>query len=517
MLTIISAMGLPAVNHLLPIKTSEVKKPSSFAAEPAVQPGQSFEDLLKQQEADRKIKEDYHSEPREIHEYKADKEPVREERQAAKNEEHTPKNESFSKQEEKPVSEDQPARTENQSMSQQDQGKTTDQTTLDQSGKKETMVKTDLSEKPVVTEQALALKVGNEKLEKSSEYKNEHKNQFNAGLKKAGSSLQPANANTENNESASEVKHGTEPDSKKDLKEFIKTENNKQDIPRPTEKLDSNQSLGFLDQNKGKTEKLTSNQETAIQSKQNAIPEKNLENAVQQTKITVKDQAGKLEQHRENLQSQNQNPTPALNQNQHNFTQNGNLNRDQEFQQGQRFNNVSLNEKSSSESNHRSISSESNFIQGLQDKIKTTTVSRETMLDESTRRQVQQQIDAAWNRARFQLRDQKNVTMNTSIYPKEMGRIQLSLSLIDGLLQARFVVDNETVQKEVMDKMQQMAAELSNQGMKLSSFDVDLRQNQENQSDQLFNLNQSAKKAGIQDYQDSAFSMELSNEGVTYA
>ena len=47
MLTIISAMGLPAVNHLLPIKTSEVKKPSSFAAEPAVQPGQSFEDLLK--------------------------------------------------------------------------------------------------------------------------------------------------------------------------------------------------------------------------------------------------------------------------------------------------------------------------------------------------------------------------------------------------------------------------------------------------------------------------------------
>ena len=145
MLTIISAMGLPAVNHLLPIKTSEVKKPSSFAAEPAVQPGQSFEDLLKQQEADRKMKEEYHNEPREIHEYKADKEPVREERQVDKNEEHIPKNESFSKQEEKPVAEDQPARNENQSMSQQDQGKATDQTTLDQSGKKESWLKTSLT------------------------------------------------------------------------------------------------------------------------------------------------------------------------------------------------------------------------------------------------------------------------------------------------------------------------------------------------------------------------------------
>lgn len=510
MLTIISAMGLPAVNHLLPIKTSEVKKTNSFAAEPAVQPGKSFEDLLKQQETDQKIKEDYHNEPREIHEYKAAQEPTREERQPNK-EENNPRNENFIEQDKKAGVNDNSTNSKDQSMTEQNQP--TDENTIDQSGKKESVAKTELNTKPVTAEQTLALKAGTDKLQKEPE----SKNQINAGLKKAGASLQPDKTNIESLETSPKINSGAGTEVEKGLKEFIKTESGKQDIQRPSEKMDSNQSQGFLTQERGKATNLAPNLENSLPSKQNAIPKKNLENAVQQSKITIKDQAGKLEQHRENLLLQNQNPSTPINTNQQSFTQNGNLNRDQDFQQGQRFNSLGVNERSSSESNHRSISSENSFIQGLQDKIKTTTVSRETMVDESTRRQVQQQIDAAWNRARFQLKDQKNVTMNTSIYPKEMGRIQLSLSLIDGLLQARFVVDNETVQKEVMDKMQQMAADLSNQGMKLSSFDVDLRQNQENQSDQLFNLNKSAKKTGVQDYQDSAFSMELSNEGVTYA
>jgi hypothetical protein len=511
MLTIISAMGLPAVNHLLPIKTSELKKNEAFAVEPTVHPAQSFEDMLKQQEQDRKIKDEPYEEPKKIHEYNAKTETNKDNEDSKHFEDKTNAKDT--------VSESKQSNTENQTdiKAKNESGSLSGEKLVYESLERQN----GKSESHIDSKQQTIAKSNIEKSDPSqSDAENqvkgsEKQNSFNSGLKKAGTRVGPEKETTNSINQSTENNH--EMQSEKGLKELIKTRKQDNDLQPLSDKNHTGTEEFSLKTDKLKNHKISGTPQNHTETKQSTNTEKTVENTLQQTAVPVKEQGSKIEQHRETITQQNQNTGIGNNQAQHGFNTSSNLNREHDLQQGQKNTPSFSNEKGLSEANHKPISSESSFLQGLQDKMKSSVVSRETTIDESTRRQVQQQIDAAWNRARFQLKDQKNVTMNTSIYPKEMGRIQLSLSLIDGLLQARFIVDNETVQKEVMDKMQQMATELSNQGMKLSSFDVDLRQNQENQPDNFFNLNRPAKKAGINDYNESALSFELATEGVTYA
>lgn len=91
------------------------------------------------------------------------------------------------------------------------------------------------------------------------------------------------------------------------------------------------------------------------------------------------------------------------------------------------------------------------------------------------RQNIREQIDRVMQRARIQVQQNGNARMSINLYPKEFGRIQVHLTMVDGALQGRMTVDNELIQKEIQDKMNRLADEFREMGMDVESFTVDVR------------------------------------------
>ena len=88
-----------------------------------------------------------------------------------------------------------------------------------------------------------------------------------------------------------------------------------------------------------------------------------------------------------------------------------------------------------------------------------------------------QQFDAMLNRAKIIIRDKDNARLTAQLYPRELGKVSLRLTLIDGSLQGRFFVENEQVQKELLARLDQISQDMKADGFEVSEFSVDVQQN----------------------------------------
>ena len=90
------------------------------------------------------------------------------------------------------------------------------------------------------------------------------------------------------------------------------------------------------------------------------------------------------------------------------------------------------------------------------------------------RSSIQQQVDAILSRARTIVRNNGNASFSTNLYPKELGKISIRLSLIDGKLTGNFTVENETVQKELIQKMDKIVSDMKLDGYEVEKFNVNV-------------------------------------------
>ena len=89
--------------------------------------------------------------------------------------------------------------------------------------------------------------------------------------------------------------------------------------------------------------------------------------------------------------------------------------------------------------------------------------------------QMNEQFQRMLNRAKILIKDQKNASLTTNLHPKELGKVSLKLSLLDGSLNGYFTVDNDVVQKLLMEKIDKILEELKQDGYKVSNFQVNVK------------------------------------------
>ncbi len=87
------------------------------------------------------------------------------------------------------------------------------------------------------------------------------------------------------------------------------------------------------------------------------------------------------------------------------------------------------------------------------------------------------QFNSLMSRARMIIRNQENASLSANLYPKELGKIYLRLSLVEGSLNGSFTVENDVVQKMLSDRMGTIMNGLKEEGYLVSGFKVDIQSN----------------------------------------
>ena len=95
--------------------------------------------------------------------------------------------------------------------------------------------------------------------------------------------------------------------------------------------------------------------------------------------------------------------------------------------------------------------------------------------DMKLRSQLNEQLNEFISKARMSVKDLDNASMTANLYPKELGKISVNLTLIDGVLQGNFIVENEIVQKALSEKMDILLNNLKEDGYSISSFQVNVQ------------------------------------------
>ena len=95
--------------------------------------------------------------------------------------------------------------------------------------------------------------------------------------------------------------------------------------------------------------------------------------------------------------------------------------------------------------------------------------------------EMNEQFQKMLNKAKILIKDQKNASLMVNLHPKELGQVSLKLALFDGALNGYFTVDNDTVQKLLLERMEKILTELKEDGYKVSRFQVDVRSNDTSQ------------------------------------
>ncbi|MES0492040.1 MAG: flagellar hook-length control protein FliK [Leptospirales bacterium] len=135
------------------------------------------------------------------------------------------------------------------------------------------------------------------------------------------------------------------------------------------------------------------------------------------------------------------------------------------------------------------------------------------------RSSIQQQVDAILSRARTIIRSNGNASFSTNLYPREFGKISIKLSLVDGKLKGNFTVENEAVQKELIQKMDKIVSDMKLDGYEVEEFNVNVnsgeaeRQAFEERENNAFNKSMN-KKAEFDESSKSLKTEQKKNKGI---
>jgi len=90
-------------------------------------------------------------------------------------------------------------------------------------------------------------------------------------------------------------------------------------------------------------------------------------------------------------------------------------------------------------------------------------------------KQASYQFDQMLQNARILVKANGNASLTTQLYPKELGKISINLSITDGKLKGKLTVESESVKKELSDKITQLLNDLKDDGYLVENLDVNVQ------------------------------------------
>jgi flagellar hook-length control protein FliK len=110
---------------------------------------------------------------------------------------------------------------------------------------------------------------------------------------------------------------------------------------------------------------------------------------------------------------------------------------------------------------------------------------------ESTARHVQERTESAakmpefrqslqeiMDRARVTIRDNRNGSFTVKLFPKELGSVNVSLVMENGVVNGRFLVDNNDARTALLSNMENLLDDLQQSGVSVGEFSVNVRDEQ---------------------------------------
>ncbi len=94
---------------------------------------------------------------------------------------------------------------------------------------------------------------------------------------------------------------------------------------------------------------------------------------------------------------------------------------------------------------------------------------------ESFRDQMQQLLD----RARVSVRDNRNANFSVRLYPRELGRLNLSIGLEQGVINGRFLVESGQARDLLLQNLDLIRQQLEESGVTVGEFEVNVNENHE--------------------------------------
>lgn len=84
-------------------------------------------------------------------------------------------------------------------------------------------------------------------------------------------------------------------------------------------------------------------------------------------------------------------------------------------------------------------------------------------------------VDKLIHNARIVVRDSRNGSFSLRLYPESLGRVNVNLTLEQGVIMGRFLVDNAEARDSLLENMAMVKQELEQSGINVGEFQVNVR------------------------------------------
>lgn len=91
------------------------------------------------------------------------------------------------------------------------------------------------------------------------------------------------------------------------------------------------------------------------------------------------------------------------------------------------------------------------------------------------KRNFQQQFNEIVQNARIVVRDSRNGVFNLRLYPRQLGSVTVNLGLEQGILNGRFLVENNEARDLLMENLNSVKEHLEEAGIDIGEFQVNVR------------------------------------------
>ena len=86
-----------------------------------------------------------------------------------------------------------------------------------------------------------------------------------------------------------------------------------------------------------------------------------------------------------------------------------------------------------------------------------------------------QKLDELIEKAHITVRDGRNGQLSMKMFPEHLGRVNVTLGLDNGVLNAKFLVDSNDARAALTSSLNELMGALENEGLSLGAFQVDVR------------------------------------------
>lgn len=94
--------------------------------------------------------------------------------------------------------------------------------------------------------------------------------------------------------------------------------------------------------------------------------------------------------------------------------------------------------------------------------------------------ELMRQFSEIMGRAQVLVADSQNAQFTVKLYPREIGRMEIDLKLVEGEIRGKIVVENEDVKNEMQNFLQQRENSGSDQQLDLNRIDIEVRSGNQN-------------------------------------